>query len=132
MVRPAHEALEGAPWHMLCIEAARRCLLGKLLKAIAVGFACTLSFGALADGGPARDLPLLAAQEPLLPVLLGSRPADASQLAQLRAGMGAPLAAHRTGVILWDEPRPGIPPARSASAPSDSASITAAASILRK
>lgn len=109
---------------------ARRCPLGRLLKSIAVGLGCALCFSALADPRVAPDL--LLAQERGEPSLFESRPLGEEQLAQLRGRLAAPLALQQTAVILWDEPRTGVPPSRSPNPPSAGSTVSAEASIHRK
>lgn len=109
---------------------ARRCPLGSLLKSIAVGLGCALCFGALADPRAASD-PLLA-QERGEAGVFDSRPLGEEQLARLRGRLASPPGLEQTAVILWDEPRPGVPPPRSANPPSGESSVSAAGSIHRK
>lgn len=80
------------------------------LKAIAVAFACALSFGALAD--ERWDVALLAGDDPGIlghpPVL----PVNDEHLDELRGRWPAPMNLQQVGVVLWDEPRKPLPPQR--------------------
>jgi len=94
--------------------------------AIAVAFVCALAtWNASADERSERlglELAALYAGAP-------ARPLDDIKLEALRARLAAPP--ERVGVVLWDEPRKGNSPPRTASPDAPSANVSVGISIHR-
>jgi hypothetical protein len=99
-----------------------------LLCLIAFG-ACALSFSASADERPEPSA--LASHD--APGLFADNEARAigdEELEQLRGRLPAPMTLQQVGVVLWDEPRKGLPPQRGSQSPPPSG-VTVGATILR-
>jgi hypothetical protein len=96
--------------------------------AIAVAFVCALAtWNASADERSERlglELAALYAGAP-------ARPLDEIKLEALRARLAAPTPPERVGVVLWDEPRKGTSPPRTASPDAPSANLSVGISIHR-
>ena len=81
------------------------------LNAAAVGLAWALCFSTHAEDRRAPSLRHVSthASEALAEQ---SRPLQDEQLEKLRGRLALPTATQQAGVVLWDEPRKGLPPSR--------------------
>jgi hypothetical protein len=79
------------------------------LRTIAVCAGCALASSALADEQPNRG-----ALEKAVFSDTGLHPVDNERLEELRGRLPGPAILQPAGVVLWDEPRKGLPPQRGA------------------
>lgn len=99
------------------------------LRTSAVAVACALCTGALAEERPG----IPRAQAPSgLAAVLEREPLEEERLAQLRGRLATPAELQQqAGVVLWDEPRKGVPPVRNGAEPGAGVSVTTSFTIHR-
>ena len=98
------------------------------LNAAAVGLAWTLCVSAHADDGRAPTLRQVSSHAS--EALAGeSRPLQDEQLEKLRGRLAVPTATQQAGVVLWDEPRKGLPPHRTGADTSVNGSVSTSFTI---
>ena len=100
----------------------------RTLRTSLVAIACALCTGALAD----EPAGVVEGQQPGgLAAALSREPLEEERLAQLRGRLATPTDLQQAGVVLWDEPRKGLPPPRNGAEASASVNVTTSFTIHR-
>jgi hypothetical protein len=101
------------------------------LKSIVFVLACAFGSSALADERAAQNVPASHAEEPGRVTVDVSRPLEDEQLAKLRGRLATPADLQQAGVVLWDEPRKGLPPppVRTSGEPPSASSVSTSFTI---
>lgn len=98
-------------------------------EAIAAGVALAMCASALAQEQPDASAAVAEAEARPAFARVHALPLDDERLAQLRGRRATPGDLTQAGVVLWDEPRKGLPPVRNGGEPVGNVNVTSSFTI---